>query len=80
MDSISDNLDLQPNLIKIDVDGNELKILKGGKKVFSNNKLRTIIIEMIENLPNYSEIKKYLNDKGFKLENKFEENQIWYRP
>jgi hypothetical protein len=35
---------------------------------------------MIENLPNYSEIKKYLNDKGFKLENKFEENQIWYRP
>jgi len=80
LDSISDNLDLQPNLIKIDVDGNELKILKGGKKVFSNNKLRTIIIEMIETLPNYSEIKKYLNDKGFELENKFEENQIWYRP
>jgi hypothetical protein len=35
---------------------------------------------MIETLPNYSEIKKYLNDKGFELENKFEENQIWYRP
>ena len=35
---------------------------------------------MIENLPNYSGIKKYLNDIGFKLEKIFEENQIWSRP
>ena len=80
LDYISENLDIHPNLIKIDVDGNELKILNGGRKVFSNNKLRSIIIEMIENLPNYSGIKKYLNDKGFKLEKIFEENQIWSRP
>ena len=80
LDYISENLDIQPNLIKIDVDGNELKILNGGRKVFSNNKLRSIIIEMIEHLPNYSGIKKYLNYQGFKLEKKFEENQIWSRP
>ena len=80
LDYITDNLDIQPNLIKIDVDGNELKILNGGRKVFSNKKLRSIIIEMIKNLPNYSGIKRYLNDQGFKLEKEFEENQIWSRP
>ena len=80
LDYISENLDIHPNLIKIDVDGNELKILNGGRKVFSNNKLRSIIIEMIKTLPNYSAIKKYLNEQGFKLEKEFEENQIWSRP
>ena len=35
---------------------------------------------MIENLQNYSGIQKYLNDHGFKLEKKFEENQVWSRP
>ena len=80
LDYITDNLDIQPNLIKIDVDGNELKILNGGRKVFSNNNLRSIIIEMIKTLPDYSGIKKYLNEQGFKLEKEFEENQIWSRP
>jgi len=80
LDYISENLDIHPNLIKIDVDGNELKILNGGRKVFSNTKLRSIIIEMIKTLPNYSGIKKYLNEQGFKLEKEFEENQIWSRP
>jgi len=35
---------------------------------------------MIKTLPNYSGIKKYLNEQGFKLEKEFEENQIWSRP
>jgi len=79
LDSISENIDIQPDLIKIDVDGNENKILKGGEKVFSNKKLRSIIIEMIEYLPNYSGIKKQLIDYGFKLEKKYDESQIWSR-
>ena len=80
LDYISSNLGIQPSLIKIDVDGNELKILNGGRKVFSNPKMRSIIIEMIKNLPNYSKIKEYLINHGFKLEKIFEENQIWSRP
>ena len=58
LDYISSNLGIQPSLIKIDVDGNELKILNGGRKVFSNPKMRSIIIEMIKDLPNYSKIKE----------------------
>ena len=53
LDYISSNIGIQPSLIKIDVDGNELKILNGGRKVFSNPKMRSIIIEMIKSLPNY---------------------------
>ena len=79
LDCISENIDIQPDLIKIDVDGNENKILNGGGKVFSNKKLRSIIIEMIEYLPNYSGIKKQLIDYGFKLEKKYDESQIWSR-
>ena len=79
LDCISENIDIQPDLIKIDVDGNENKILNGGGKVFSNKKLRSIIIEMIEYLPNYSSIKKQLIDYGFKLEKKYDESQIWSR-
>jgi len=79
LDYISDNLGVLPDLIKIDVDGNELKILNGGRNVFSNPKVRSVIIEMIEHLPNYLRIKSYLSDQGFKLENKFGSNAVWSR-
>jgi len=79
LDYIAESLNIQPDLIKIDVDGNESKILNGGGKVFSNKKLRSIIIEMIKYLPNYSCIKNQLLDYGFKLETEFDENQIWSR-
>ena len=77
LDQISDSFGLQPNLIKIDVDGNEMKILNGGKNTLSNPNMRSIIIEMIEGSPNNVAISNCLKSYGFKLEGKFIENQIW---
>jgi FkbM family methyltransferase len=37
---------IQPNVVKIDVEGFEEDVLKGGPKVFSNIKCREILIEM----------------------------------
>jgi len=79
LDLISDNFGIQPNLIKIDVDGNELKILNGGRNVFANPKMRSVIIEMIETLPNYFKIERYLDSHGFILDQNFGENQVWSR-
>ena len=79
LDLISDNFGIQPNLIKIDVDGNELKILNGWRNVFANPKMRSVIIEMIETLPNYFKIERYLDSHGFILDQNFGENQVWSR-
>ena len=46
IDEICENLNVIPNCIKIDTDGNELKILKGATKTLKNSVLRSLIIEM----------------------------------
>ena len=67
---------IKPNLIKIDVDGNETEILNGGKNTFSDDRLRTIYIE-VDSMQNNCE--KILCDYGFILDKKPSENQIWIR-
>jgi len=66
----------QPSLIKIDVDGNEMKILEGATNTLMNKKLRSILLE-IDKKSDYNKIKKYLEDANFKYISKFNENQIW---
>ncbi len=38
-----------PNHIKLDVDGNEDKIIRGGKRTFSNPAMKSLLIELNEN-------------------------------
>lgn len=38
-----------PNHVKLDVDGNEPKIIAGGRRTFSNPALKSLLIEMYEN-------------------------------
>ena len=45
LDYLVEELQVVPNLIKIDTDGNELKILKGATQLLQNPKLRGLIIE-----------------------------------
>ena len=77
LDDFSDAIALKPTMIKIDVDGNELSILKGGEKTLNNPKLTTIFIEVDNKKIGCEEI---LADYGFVLTHKFGENQIWKRP
>jgi FkbM family methyltransferase len=79
LDFINENIGAQPNLIKIDVDGNELNILRGGDKTFNSSDLRSVIIEIVDGHPNNNKVIKFLKDHGFILKQAFEENQIWFR-
>jgi len=42
---VKNNLIPQPNLIKIDVDGNELDVIKGAQKTINERKCKSILIE-----------------------------------
>jgi len=80
LDEFCDQVGIQPTMIKIDVDGNELSILKGGAKTFMNSKLRSVFIEVDTSKLEYSRV---LDNYGFKLnrkqknENDRFENQVW---
>lgn len=66
----------KPNLIKIDVDGTEAAILKGGQKTFSSLELRTVYIEVDKD---QIECEDILTNYGFVLKEMHNENQIWKR-
>ncbi len=68
---------IKPNMVKIDVDGTEIAILKGGRKTFSNPDLRTVYIEVDAKQIECEEI---LTDYGFLLIDMPSDNQIWRKP
>ena len=73
---------MQPNSIKIDVDGTEPAILAGAVSTFANAALRSVIIELSETDRDSKDCTSRLERAGLKLEWKAEgcANQIWRRP
>ena len=69
-----------PNYIKIDIDGNELDVLKGANKILKSLELKSILIETI-NLPikEYNLLKQILKDSGFINQFKNNVNEIFSR-
>jgi len=59
-----------PNHLKIDVDGIELAILRGGSDTLSNPSVKSILVEVDEGLPAVTEILDFLTGKGFELKDK----------
>lgn len=56
----------QPNYIKIDVDGNELDVLKGSKTVLESLDLQSVLIEITAtNVDQTNQIFKLLSSHGF---------------
>lgn len=65
---ISQNILEIPNYIKMDVDGIEHLIIKGGSKTLSSNKIKSILVELNENFKEQSEqVRKALFNHGFRL-------------
>lgn len=61
-----------PNLMKIDVDGLEYEILLGARKLLQQGNLRSILLEINEDLAEEAtNIIKYLYEKGFVPEEKY---------
>ena len=56
-----------PALLKIDVDGIEFEILKGAEKMLSDERVRTILVEVVERSKSSKAIVDYLKGKGFNL-------------
>jgi len=66
----------KPHHLKIDVDGNEYKIINGAKKLLEDQYLKSIAIELNDTLSIDREIENILINKGFKLiENKKLKNE-----
>ena len=61
------NISEEINHIKVDVDGNEFLIMKGAKELLSSNKLKTILIELVDGRDDYEDTVKYIENFNFKL-------------
>ena len=63
-------------IIKIDVDGNELDILRGAEKILEKNLRISLLIEISEKTE--TEVNKILKKHHFKMINKFNKDKIVY--
>ena len=68
-----------PDYIKIDVDGIEHLILKGGLDYLSNQKLKSVLIEVNENfLTQFEQVKDIMHKCNFEFEKK-DRNDDFYQ-
>jgi FkbM family methyltransferase len=70
LDDIIKSLNLTVNYIKIDVDGNELKVVKGMTEILKNKTLKSICIEINPDFSEHREVIEILK-KDFKNYKKF---------
>lgn len=67
----------KPDLIKIDVDGNEIEVLKGCQNLLRENRKISLLIELRKET--YNSAKKILKKNGFKLISKMRNNYVWVK-
>jgi FkbM family methyltransferase len=68
LDDLVSRLSLRtPNLIKIDVDGDELAVLRGSEEVLASSSLRSVLVEVDESSESSLPIRHLMNGLGFHL-------------
>ena len=56
----------EPDHIKIDVDGFEPKVIAGARRIIERGKLKSLLVEVNQNLRDHMEMVETLNTAGFK--------------
>ena len=81
IDSICATIEDVPTAIKIDTDGNELKVLSGAVNTLSNPRLRAIAIEMPPPAEDVAQCRDIMSNNGFNLvwSHESTRNEIWAR-
>ena len=77
IDNFCKDQNIYPNLIKVDIDGNEDKFLSGAKDLLKNINLRTIFIELDE-VGIRDKCIKLFEVNGFKLKNYYKKNSLFH--
>ena len=68
IDEILEKIEIPfPNYIKIDVDGIEGKIIEGAKKTLKDKRLRSIMVELFPERPDYERVVSILRSSGLEL-------------
>ena len=62
---VEESLLAQPNIMKIDVDGLEPKVILGAKETIKNENFKSILVEINQNLGDHMETVKFLENCGF---------------
>ena len=75
IDNLLLSTNFTPNYIKIDVDGNERKIINGMKKALKNSQLRSLLIEIDNSTSDNREILDIMKVNNFKISNKGREGK-----
>jgi hypothetical protein len=57
-----------PDYIKLDVDGIEPRIIAGARRVLTDRKLRSLLIETNQNLPDHMQMVAELESLGFRYD------------
>jgi FkbM family methyltransferase len=87
LDTFRDQYALKrPNLIKVDVDGNEYHCLEGMNQTLKDAGLKSVMVEMRENSQERDKVESVLKSAGFAFESQHAAphkevfNYIWSRP
>ena len=81
IDYICEQIGVFPNNIKIDTDGNEVKILNGAKKTLQHPSLKSLIIEIPHQVEKREVCRNLLKEFGFERSWSSDEtlNEIWQK-
>ena len=64
IDKFIDSIGIKPNHIKIDVDGNEFLILKGGKDILKSENFKSLLVELDESMNDYKDSLNFIKTCG----------------